>query len=132
MASTTLPAIAKDLTIRITGIETKRPGNIMVMLFAEDGYPKDHNKAISIQNKKANAPQLDFNFSVTEKQFAIKVLHDETMDGKVAKNWTGILPAEGLGFSNGARIRFGPPSFERSKLNLNEVGKVISIKMVYP
>ncbi len=132
MVSTTLPALAKDLTVRITGIDTERPGNITVMLFAKDGYPKDHGKAISAQSKKADAPQIDFNFNISEKHFAIKVLHDENMDGKVAKNWTGILPAEGLGFSNGARIRFGPPSFEQSKLSLKDTANPITIKIIYP
>ncbi len=132
MVSTTLPLQAKDLTIRIVGIDTKRPGDIMVMLYGKDGYPKDHGKAVATQNKKASAKELDFKFKVSLNEFAVKVLHDETMDGKVAKNWTGILPAEGLGFSNGARIRFGPPSFKRSKLDSSKVGNGITIKMVYP
>jgi uncharacterized protein (DUF2141 family) len=42
--------------------------------------------------------------------YAIGVIHDENMNGKLDTNRLGI-PTEGYGFSNNARNLFGPPSF---------------------
>ena len=42
---------------------------------------------------------------------AVTVLHDLNDNDELDKNRIGI-PKEPLGFSNGARIRFGPPKFD--------------------
>ena len=75
---------------------------------------------------------MRFRFTVEKDNFAIKILHDENMDGEVSKNWTGIIPSEGLGFSNGAKLVFGPPSYRDVVLNTDEVGKEIAIPIIYP
>lgn len=124
--------LARDVRVRVTNIDTHRIGVISVMLYGEDGYPRDHGKALSIQSKQADTPTLEFTFSINLEVFAIKVLHDEDMNNEVSKDWTGIFPSEGLGFSNGATLSFGPPSFRRSKLVLAETGDVIEIPVIYP
>ena len=43
--------------------------------------------------------------------YALVVLHDENMNGKVDTNWIGI-PKEGYGFSNDAKASFSAPSFK--------------------
>jgi len=42
--------------------------------------------------------------------YAIAVIHDENMNGKLETNWLGI-PTEGYGFSNDATGMIGVPSF---------------------
>jgi uncharacterized protein (DUF2141 family) len=127
-------ALAKDLTVTVTDIDTSRPGQIMVMYYGEDGFPKDHAKAISIQtqNVSENTKTMRFQFNIDRESFAFKILHDEDMTGEVGKNWTGIIPSEGLGFSNGATLGFGPPSFKKAVLQTNETGAEIIIPIIYP
>ena len=43
--------------------------------------------------------------------YALVVLHDENMNGKLDTNWAGI-PKEGYGFSNDAKSSSGAPSFK--------------------
>lgn len=43
--------------------------------------------------------------------YALVVLHDENMNGRVDSNWIGI-PKEGYGFSNDARSSLSAPSFK--------------------
>ena len=43
--------------------------------------------------------------------YALAVIHDENMNGKLDTNAFGI-PREGYGFSNDAKAWFGAPSFE--------------------
>jgi len=42
--------------------------------------------------------------------YALAVIHDENMNGKLETNWLGI-PKEGYGFSNDAKGILGAPSF---------------------
>jgi uncharacterized protein (DUF2141 family) len=45
-------------------------------------------------------------------KYAFKYFHDENNDEKLNTNFVGI-PKEGYGFSNNAKGKFGPPSFEK-------------------
>lgn len=49
--------------------------------------------------------------------YAISVIHDANRNGKLDTNFFGI-PREGFGFSNDAMGHFGPPSFEKARLNV--------------
>ena len=46
--------------------------------------------------------------------YAVVVMQDENRNGKLDRNLLG-LPKEPIIFSNGARIRLGPPSFDDAK-----------------
>ncbi len=45
--------------------------------------------------------------------YALVVLHDENMNGKIDTNWLGV-PKEGYGFSNDAKAASGAPSFSQT------------------
>lgn len=126
-------AFAAELTITVNNIDAKRKGNIIVMLFSKRGFPKIHEQALAMQSNKANASQLSFHFQTVAPELAIKVLHDENEDGKVSKNWTGIFPAEGLGFSNGQSVDLtGVPRYKNSKVNPTLFRDGLNIAMIYP
>ena len=127
------PAFDQDIVIRVADIDSARPGNIMAMVFGKEGYPTKHDKALQVQNKSADSSELLFSFTVSQSPLAIKVLHDEDENGQTTKNWTGIWPAEGLGFSNGARLRLtGPPSFNDAQLDLESVDGAVVVPVIYP
>ena len=107
----------KPVTININNIEQERGGQLVVFVFLESGFPKDHEQSIMRFKRMVSNKHMQMMIQVPSREaFAIKVLHDEDMDEKVTKNWTGIIPKEGIGFSNGARIGFGPPNFEEAKI----------------
>lgn len=102
----------------IENIKTERNGQLIVFVFGEDGYPKIHEKALNRFIFTPDASTLTIEIKVPKNcHFALKVLHDQNKDSKVTKNWTGFLPKDGLGFSNRQRLRFGPPNYNRSKIN---------------
>lgn len=123
---------AKEITVNVDNIDISRPGNIMVMLYGEDGVPKDHSKALTVSVLLAIKEKITVRFFSVPAEFAIKVLHDEDDTGKVTKNWTGFIPAEGLGFSNGAKLSFGPPNFVKAKMQLSDITNPITISIAYP
>jgi len=125
---------AAEITVQVDNINTDKKGQILVMLYGEDGFPKAHDKAIFTHAipVTTNSISVNFDVNVVPEQFAIKILHDEDNSGEVTKNWTGIIPAEGLGFSNGAKVSFGPPSFKKAQLTYSPNMPTITINVIYP
>ena len=123
---------AKEVVVHIENIDIEKPGNIMVMLYGHNVSLKDHTKALAVKVMPAVFDKITVTFSSVPMEFAIKVLHDENENGQVTKNWTGFIPAEGLGFSNGAKLSFGPPNFKRAKIILDNTTSAITIKIIYP
>lgn len=121
----------KALTLNITGIDLNRPGEIVVMVFQEDGFPKDHQKALKKYHITPQEPRHQLSIEVPDGKFALKVHHDEDKSGTMTKNWTGFIPSEGVGFSSGAKVKFGPPSFKAAQMELPESGEV-SVTIIYP
>ena len=126
-------AMKHEITIQVHGIETERGGNIIVMVFGENGFPTAHKKALYTQTKNASQSIMGFKFNLDLEQIAVKVLHDENGDGKVTKNWTGIYPKEGLGFSNDQHISLtGPPKYKHSMLSKDQFKQGLNISITYP
>lgn len=109
-----------------------RPGQILILVFLESGFPKDHSKAIYSSKVVPEKSEMIIPVKVPSNMgFSIKVLHDEDMNGMVTKNWTGYLPKEGLGFSAGITILGGVPTFQKAKIEFVE-NEMIEISMRYP
>lgn len=132
-AMSSCKTLANNLTVNITNIKPEKGGQLMVMVFGEQGYPKKHEQAIQMQIVKTLKPELSLEFDVPLEDVAIKVLHDEDSNGKVTKNWTGIWPKEGLGFSNNQKVSItGVPTFKASKIRLNSEVTEETIAVKYP
>ncbi len=63
-------------------------------------------------------------------RYAVQLFHDENLNGKVDRGLFGI-PKEGVGFSNDAPIRFGPPKFAAAAIDLAAGSRTIGITMHY-
>lgn len=124
---------ATEITIEVTDIDVTRGGSIVVMIFSEDGFPKIHEKALLTQKDNELFDSMEFEFDLDVAEIAVKVLHDENDDGKVTKNWTGIFPKDGLGFSNEQRVTLaGAPTYKNSKLLKYEFEDGLVISVNYP
>jgi len=64
---------------------------------------------ILITRSRKTRARCDFE-DIPPGTYALAVIHDENMNGKLDTQWLGI-PTEGYGFSNDVRARFGAPSF---------------------
>jgi len=124
----------EKITVEISGVDDELGGNLFVLVFGDDGFPKEHEKSLLTQTEKVTNKKMTFALAApSENYLAIKVLHDEDANKKVTKNWAGIWPREGLGFSNGKRMgAFGPPGFEDAKISREMALKGIKIDVVYP
>lgn len=126
---------ATELKLNISDIDVKKGGSITVFLFtSEEGYPKVHKEAKFRKTKKASSKNVSFAFDIPKniKELAIKAHHDMNSDGKVTKNWTGIIPKDGLGFSKGQELSLsGVPKYENAKVSKNYFNEVQKIKIKY-
>lgn len=67
---------------------------------------------------------------LTPGRYALATYHDENDNGKLDRTWIG-WPEEGLGFSNGAWINLGPPSFHAAAVELAPGSQSIAIPLRY-
>jgi len=89
-------------------------GTVDCALFdAPKGFPVDVlHSAMRVMVMKVPSSEARCDFEgIPPGTYALVVLHDENMNGKVDTNWIGI-PKEGYGFSNDAKASFSAPSFQ--------------------
>ncbi len=125
---------AETVNVEVKNIMVNKGGNVMVLLFTEKGFPIKHDQAVAIHTKLADAERLTFKFNKPAFEYiAFKVLHDEDTNDKVTKNWTGIWPKEGLGFSNDGQMdALGPPNFKEAKLATASITDTVRLTVTYP
>ncbi len=63
--------------------------------------------------------------------YAIAVLHDENLNGRMDKSLLGF-PLEGFGFSRNPEPLFGPPTFEKAQFLVVTEHQSQAIKLQYP
>lgn len=63
-------------------------------------------------------------------RYALATYHDENDNGKLDRTWIG-WPEEGLGFSNGAWINLGPPTFKAAAVEIAPGAQAIVIPLRY-
>jgi len=62
--------------------------------------------------------------------WAVLAYHDENGNKKLDTNFVG-MPTEGYGFSNGAKARFGPPSFKDAAIAVGEGNVPATVTLKY-
>ena len=88
-------------------------GTVACALFeSPDGFPTEFlRSATNVMVIKIRKTQARCDFEdIPPGTYAMAVIHDENMNGKLETNWLGI-PTEGYGFSNDAQGVVGAPSF---------------------
>lgn len=128
------PKKEKDLSIlRIRLVQFRNDYGVarLALFHSPDGYPRHQEKAyrtavLPIKNKqcKVKINQLPFG------HYAVSILHDENNNGKLDTNWIGV-PKEGVGASNNATRKFGPPRFDDARFVLNTPTKSMTINVRY-
>lgn len=88
-------------------------GTVACALFeSPEGFPYEYlRSATNVMVVKIREAQARCDFEdIPPGTYAMAVVHDENMNGKLDANWLGV-PSEGYGFSNDASGVLGPPSF---------------------
>ena len=117
------PAIAFAQSSSCPGIHVKilnirnSTGTVDCALFdSPEGFPIEVlRSATNVMVMKVRNTEAHCDFEdIPPGTYALAVIHDENMNGKLDTNWLGI-PIEGYGFSNDARGLFGAPSYAAAR-----------------
>ncbi|RJQ48855.1 MAG: DUF2141 domain-containing protein [Desulfobacteraceae bacterium] len=118
--------------VTILGIKNST-GTVACALFdSPDGFPIDfllyatNIMVIKIRDEQARCDFLD----IPPGTYALAVIHDENMNGKLDTKWLGI-PKEGYGFSKDARAMLGPPSFAAAGFPYDGQDMELTIRLHY-
>jgi len=107
-------------------------GTVACALFeSSTGFPSEFlhsaTNVMIIKIRKAQA-RCDFE-DIPPGTYAMVVIHDSNMNGKLDANWAGV-PTEGYGFSNNAKGLIGAPSFSAASFTYdgNTVDMTMSLR----
>jgi uncharacterized protein (DUF2141 family) len=120
LAAASASAQAPCPGIHVTVLDIRNSsGTVACALFeAPEGFPIEYLRVATnvmvIKIRKSQA-RCDFE-DIPPGTYALAVIHDENMNGKLDVNAFGI-PKEGYGFSNAATGWFGAPSFKEASFH---------------
>lgn len=108
-------------------------GTVACALFeSPDGFPNEYlRSATNIMVIKIRKEQARCDFEdIPPGTYAIAVIHDENMNGKLDTNAFGI-PTEGYGFSKDAKALIGVPSFSAASFPYDGQNVDLTISLHY-
>jgi uncharacterized protein (DUF2141 family) len=121
------------LTIHLTGFRNAK-GKVHISLFRDaKGFPMDRASAVDAQSLEIDPKTLNVTAvfaNLPQGPYAVSVLHDENLTGKMEFDSAGI-PQEGYGISNNPDTTQGPPTPESATFAVNQPETKIDIKLVY-
>ena len=134
-----LPAIAFPQSSSCPGIHVKilnirnSTGTVDCALFdSPEGFPVEVlRSATNVMVMKVRNTEAHCDFEdIPPGTYALAVIHDENMNGKLDTNWLGI-PIEGYGFSNDAKGLFGAPSYPAARFQYDGQILDLTIRLRY-
>lgn len=139
-AALLLASIAGDVSaqswpgIHVTVLNIRNStGAVACALFeSPSGFPTEFLRfatRIMVMRIRDTRARCDF-ADIAPGTYALAVIHDENLNGKLDANWLGI-PSEGYGFSNDARAALGAPSFSAASFAYDGRSLALTISLNY-
>lgn len=120
-----------SLTVKVEGLRNSQ-GMVQFALYNKDDTIPDeqYKKYYKKQTVKIiNGSSYTVFNNLPKGRYAVNILHDENMNGKIDKGF--ILPIEGTGFTNYTSIGLGNrPNFPKASFNITSNVKKL-IKVIY-
>src|SRR5262245_4060442 len=112
--------------LKVTGLRSEK-GQVKIAVFNSSekwlGEEPAYSTTINVDGRSVTWRLND----VPHGEYGIAVFHDENQNGKMDKNLLG-MPLEAYGFSNNARVTFGPPKWDKSKFVVKGSTTEVSIE----
>ncbi|MCW2236419.1 DUF2141 domain-containing protein [Azospirillum canadense] len=124
----TTPSLAADLAVTVTNVHSDH-GRVMVAVCTQDTFLKPGCPYTASAPAQAGAVTVTVR-GVRPGTYAVQAFQDENGNEEVDRNFFG-LPEEGIGFSNDAPIRFGPPSYADAAITVAEGGSRTALRLRY-
>jgi len=113
---------ALTVELRCAGAAGCASGRFAVAVFREGGGFPDADRAVASRSVRSEGAVTRAVFAdLPPGRYAVAAFHDADGNGRLTL-WPVGLPREAYGFSNDARGRFGPPSFDSAAFTLGAGG----------
>jgi uncharacterized protein (DUF2141 family) len=105
------------VVLTVTGIDLQKGGEISAGIFTKENFPTV-GKAMKQAVAKVVAVKMELTLAnIPPGEYGIAVFQDADRNKKLKSNFVGF-PQEPIGFSNDARIKLGPPSFDDARITV--------------
>lgn len=126
----TTPAASPRLDLALSGFRSAE-GQVLVAVYrGADGFPGAPGRAWKQLVTTVSGGRARLSLDLPPGEYAIAVVHDENANNTLDTSWIGI-PREGIGASNNAKGRMGPPKYSDAKFEVGAAGATQSITIVY-
>lgn len=113
-----VPAEAVALTVRVVGAESGG-GRVLVAAYGSAASFADRRDPVAVAGLEVTDGVAVWQVpGLSPGRYAVAAYQDLDNDGELDRSAVGI-PTEPYGFSNDARGRFGPPSFDAAAVSLD-------------
>jgi uncharacterized protein (DUF2141 family) len=131
MPAIPMAAVAADLNLNVHTFRNT-DGDLLVSVYADArGFPDHPEEAARIGKKKITETTESFSFhDLKPGTYAVAVVHDENSNGRLDTGPLGI-PTEGFGFSRNPKIEFSAPSFDETKIEVQQGSNNADIQLNY-
>jgi len=120
-------ATAATIQVKIDGVASDK-GAVHVAVCDKETFLKKCNITASAP-ARAGTVAIDVP-DVPAGTWAVLAYHDANGNKELDRNFVG-MPTEGYGFSNGAKGRFGPPSFKDAAMTVGEGSVAATVTLKY-
>lgn len=112
------------ITVKVKGIAEVK-GMMSIALFSSEKEYSSKDTYTLAERVQITSTEFSFTFpEVPSGVYAVKIYHDVNSDEELDTNWIG-MPKEPFGFSNDAKGRMGPPSFEAASFKAQGDTKLV-------
>lgn len=116
------------IILNVTQIQTDKGGEISAGIFVRKNFPKVGKQLVG-QEKSVTGKSMQLIFeNVPVGEYGVVAFQDIDKNKDLKTNFVG-LPKEPIGFSNDAKIKFGPPDFDDAKVKV-EAGKTLTLTII--
>jgi uncharacterized protein (DUF2141 family) len=120
--------LTANLTVKVEGIDGSK-GHVLVAVCTGDQFL---GASCTSTGKVPAAPGAVTILltNVVPGVYAVQAFHDENDNMDIDRSLLGF-PREGIGFSNDAPMRYGPPRFSDAAITIGEADSATRLKMRY-
>lgn len=119
------------IVLRLGGFRSAEGQALIAVYRGEDGFPTKPDRAWRKLAAKIAGGRVTVELpDVPPGEYAIVVVHDENGNNDLDTSWIGI-PKEGIGASNNAKGRMGPPKWRDAKFTVTAAGAEQRIDLMY-
>ena len=101
------------LHLKLEGLRSSK-GSVRLCIWRDaEAYPDCARSSSALRQVAPAKAVVDIDIVLpADGDYGISAIHDENDNNRLDKSFIG-MPTEGVAFSNDAKIRFGPPKFDK-------------------